>query len=350
MEDGVDRDGFIDGLLEVHSFSVEIVRRFTIINAFSAELMPKALHFVQRMDGVKYIEQNGLVFADQSIASWGLDRVDQRYLPLDDVFVPEGDGAGVNVYVLDTGIRFDHVDFGGRAAPFYDAIGNPPEDGDCNGHGTHCAGTVGGEAHGIAKKVNLWSVRVLRCTGSGPRDAIIEGLEYVRENGTLPGGISMSIGGSASEAYNDVVNSVVLAGFFVSVSAGNDGREHGDACLKSPASAELAIACGATDSNDVRAEYSNWGVCMNIFAPGDQITSCTDDSPISTGVKSGTSMACPHVAGVCAVIVGNDPTLTPSEVWKKIQEDATQGIVGDAKEEDGTPNLLVYNSLNYSPQ
>ncbi|XP_077990523.1 aqualysin-1-like [Glandiceps talaboti] len=344
LKNNFDRDQVISDL-KTQFPDVVVSRRYTILNGFAADILPKGLQYLRHVEAVEYIEQDGYVFADQSIASWGLDRVDQRNLPLDNVFVPEGDGAGVNAYIFDTGIRYDHVDFEGRAFFFFDSIGDPPAVGDCNGHGSHCAGTVGGAAHGVAKKVTLWNVRVLGCSGSGPRSGIIEALEYVRDNGVLPGVCSMSIGGSASQAYNDVVDSVVQAGFPLAASAGNDGRTHGDSCVKSPASAELAMATGATDSNDIRADYSNWGPCMNIFAPGSSITSCDYQSDTATSVKSGTSMACPHVAGVAAIIYANNPTWSPSDIWDKIQEDATKDVVQDAKEAEGTPNILLYSSI-----
>jgi subtilisin family serine protease len=244
--------------------------------------------------------------------SWGLDRIDQVGRTLDSSYTyPTSGGAGVTAYILDTGIRTTHVDFGGRAQSGYDFIDNDTDATDCHGHGTHVAGTIGGTQYGVAKNVNLVGVRVLDCSGSGSYTAIIAGINWVVAHRTGPAVINMSIGGPASDALDNAVNAAVAAGVVVAVAAGNSNT---DACSASPARAAQALTVGATDQNDARASFSNYGSCLDIFAPGVAIFSDYYLSDTSAAGMSGTSMASPHVAGAAALILGEHPTYTPADV------------------------------------
>ena len=244
--------------------------------------------------------------------SWGLDRIDQIGRPLSGSYTyPTSGGSGVTAYILDTGIRTTHVDFGGRARSGYDFVDNDTDATDCHGHGTHVAGTVGGAQFGVAKNVDLVAVRVLDCGGVGSYTGIIAGINWVITHKTGPSVINMSIGGPASDALDNAVNAAVAAGIVVSVAAGNAGT---DACTASPARAASALTVGATDQNDTRAGFSNYGSCLDIFAPGVGILSDYYLSDTSAAWMDGTSMASPHVAGAAALILGEHPADTPADV------------------------------------
>jgi subtilisin family serine protease len=244
--------------------------------------------------------------------SWGLDRIDQINRTLSASYTyPASAGAGVTEYILDTGIRTTHVDFGGRASSGYDFIDNDTDANDCNGHGTHVAGTIGGSQYGVAKSVNLVAVRVLDCSGSGSYTGIIAGINWVVAHKTGPAVINMSLGGPPFDALDNTVNAAVAAGVVVAVAAGNSNT---DACSASPARAASALTVGATDQNDARASFSNYGSCLDIFAPGVGIISDYYLSDTSAAGMSGTSMASPHVAGAAALILGEHPTYTPGDV------------------------------------
>jgi subtilisin family serine protease len=243
--------------------------------------------------------------------SWGLDRVDQLTGLSHSYTYPTSAGAGVTAYVLDTGIRTTHTDFGGRASYGYDFVDNDSNANDCHGHGTHVAGTIGGSHYGLAKSVHLVAVRVLDCNGYGSYTGIIAGINWVVAHKTGPAIINMSIGGPASPALDSAVNAAVAAGVVVAVAAGN---ENTDACTVSPARAPNALTVGATDQNDARAYFSNYGSCLDIFAPGVGITSDYYTSDTAAAGMSGTSMASPHVAGAAALILGEHPTYPPADV------------------------------------
>ncbi|MSY38944.1 MAG: S8 family serine peptidase, partial [Actinobacteria bacterium] len=238
----------------------------------------------------------------QGCATWGLDRIDQLTANLDGLFTPAGTGSGVVAYVVDTGIYAAHSDFTGRISSGYTAISDGNGTNDCNGHGTHVAGTIGGTTYGVAKQVTLVPVRVLGCTGSGSTSGVIAGIDWaITHHASGPAVLNMSLGGGYSKTLNDAVVAAVADGITVVVAAGNSSV---NACDSSPASEATAITVGATSSNDARASFSNYGSCVDLFAPGVNITSAGISGTTSASTFSGTSMASPHVAGAAAVYLG----------------------------------------------
>jgi subtilisin family serine protease len=271
-----------------------------------------------------------------------LDRNDQRYLPLNGQYIYFATGSNVRAYIIDTGIRIAHSQFGGRASYGYDAIdGSLPAD-DCNGHGTHVAGTVGGSTYGVAKQVRLVAVRVLGCNGSGSYSGIIAGVNWVtnqkRLNPSVPMVANMSLGGPASTALDNAVVASISRGVTYVVAAGNDG---GLACNSSPARTAGTITVGATDATDTRPTWSSYGGCVDIFAPGVSITSAWYTSNTATANLNGTSMAAPHVAGVVALYLQRTPSASPSTVRSTIFGVATAGIVKNPG--TGSFNRMLYN-------
>ena len=281
----------------------------------------------------------------QSNATWGLDRIDQRALPLDTTYLYNHTGAGVNVYIIDTGIRYSHREFEGRAVPGWDAFAADPTDpllgydgsGDCDGHGTHVAGTVGGKTFGVAKKVKLVGVRVLNCAGYGSDADVIAGMDWVAKNATLPAAANMSLGDvvptktlGTNGPVDDAVKALIASGVTLAAAAGNgwgNGTVGADACMFPISNVPEAITVAASTRTDTRTTWTNYGACIDVFAPGATILSATFDSDSSSGTKSGTSMAAPHVAGVAALILQQAPGATPAQVRDVIVSQATQNII-----------------------
>ncbi|MFJ4684497.1 S8 family peptidase [Streptomyces sp. NPDC088789] len=270
--------------------------------------------------------------------SWGLDRIDQRNLPLNSSYTyPDHGGQGVTVYVIDTGVRITHSDFGGRASYGYDAIDNDNTAQDGHGHGTHVAGTVAGTAYGVAKRANVVGVRVLNNSGSGTTAQVVAGIDWVARNAVKPAVANMSLGGPADTALDTAVRNAVASGVTFAVAAGNEST---DASTRSPARVAEAITVGATTSTDARASYSNYGTILDLFAPGSSITSAWNTNDTATSTISGTSMASPHVAGAAALHLAANPTATPAQVSSALTAAATPNVVTNPG--TGSPNRLLY--------
>ncbi|XP_071807522.1 aqualysin-1-like [Asterias amurensis] len=310
--------------------------RGAAFNGFVADLNDKQLEQIREQPDVAFVEEDSIVQA-KWVASWGLDRVDQRELPLNGKSSFQGTGQGVHAFIIDTGIYPNNKFFSDRAFIAYDAVKDKYEGLDCNGHGTHCAGTIGGEVFGIAKQATLFGVKVLNCGGAGFTSDVIDGMDFVAaQTDHRPAVASMSLGGGGSTAMDEAVKRLVDADVTVSVAAGN---EYGDACNGSPARSKEAITVGATDIEDERAAFSNYGSCVDIFAPGVDIPSLwLGDYDVN--IISGTSMACPHVTGGAVLAVGNEPKLKSTDVKAKVLKNATPGVVKNPGPD--SPNLMLY--------
>ncbi|HWS33474.1 MAG TPA: S8 family peptidase [Actinoplanes sp.] len=273
--------------------------------------------------------------------SWGLDRIDQRNRPVDAAYTYSTTASTVHAYVIDTGIRTTHTDFGTRATSGFDAVDGGTAD-DCHGHGTHVAGTVGGTAYGVAKGVQLVAVRVLACDGSGTTAQVAAGIEWVTANAVKPAVANMSLGGGADTVLDNAVSASIASGVSYSIAAGNGflGLFALDACTQSPARVATAITVSATTSADAKQSWANRGTCVDVFAPGIGITSAWATNDTSTNTISGTSMAAPHVAGAAALYLANHPSDTPAQVHAAIVNNATTGVVTSPG--TGSPNRLLY--------
>jgi aqualysin 1 len=312
------------------------------LSGFAGSFPEQALFGLSHNPNIEFIEADQVVTIDttQSPATWGLDRIDQTNLPLNNSYTYNFTGAGVTAYIIDTGIRITHNEFGGRASSGRDFVDNDSNADDCHGHGTHVAGTVGGSTYGVAKGVSLVAVRVLNCSGSGTNSGVIAGIDWVTSQHTTGKAVAnMSLGGGVSTALDNAVRNSIADGVVYAIAAGNSNR---DACRFSPARTAEAITVGATTSTDARASYSNKGACLDLFAPGSSITSAWITSNSSTNTISGTSMATPHVAGVAALYLEGH-SATPQQVRDAIVGAATPNVVGNPGKD--SPNLLLYSLI-----
>ncbi len=341
----------------------------TVISGFSAALSPAQARLLAGLPLIATVERDRIVRSGASQADpvWGLDRVDELDLPLDGAFsYPDSAGAGVHVYIIDTGINPDHQEFSGRVGNGRNFINDGPAGlggllpidllgllgggevdpeawQDCNGHGTHVAGTAAGTRFGLAKQATVHAVRVLNCGGSGSGSGVIAGMEWVAENAQFPAVVNMSLGGGASQAEDNAIASLYARNILPVVAAGNDNA---DACGTSPARAPEAMTVASSDSNDAESSFSNHGSCVDIYAPGGSITSADYSSNNGSTTMSGTSMASPHVAGAAALLLGDSPSLSAGDLTAALLGNATPGTIVPSPASAGTPNLL----LNAYPQ
>ncbi|MFV5472575.1 S8 family peptidase [Acinetobacter baumannii] len=317
----------------------------TVLKGFAIYLPDTAgaafIEAMKKNPHVLSVESDTIVNIDattQSNPDWGLDRIDQKALPLNSTYSYLQTGSGTTAYIVDTGILSSHQEFSGRVLSGYTAISDGNGTTDCNGHGTHVAGTVGGTTYGVAKNVNLVPIRILGCDGSGASSNVIAGLDWILKNGKKPAVVNMSLGGATSSSLDSAVENLFNNGYVMVVAAGNSNT---DACSSSPARVSKAITVAATDNTDTRASYSNYGSCVDIFAPGSQINSSWIGSNTATKILNGTSMATPHVAGVVAEMLQSTPTASPQTISTNLLNQASSNVV---KNPSGSPNRLLYKS------
>lgn len=345
--------------------NIQIDRHYSIgelFNGYAARMTHDSLNYLLDQPEVDYVEQDGLAYASdyfkdekpapskrngdvcatQEGATWGLVRTSQLELNIDGKYSYEADGGGAYAFVLDTGIYIDHNDFGGRASWGKNFVDS--DDSDKNGHGTHCAGTIGGTKYGLAKKCRLVAVKVLAASGSGAWSGVIDGINYVANDARRPATINLSLGGGKTQAVNDAVDAASEHGLVTTVAAA--GNNNGDTCAFSPASSVTAIAVGATDNTDRKASFSNHGSCMSLFAPGQAITSTWIGNPDADNTISGTSMASPHVCGVVTKYLGERPKDAPSVVKAWILSQASGDLVTGVP--INTANLLLFDACTAS--
>ena len=349
-----------DGVADVEGEALRLARDFggdrndthtyqRALKGFSVRMPEQQALRLADDPSVAFVEEDGIVSlgTTQTNATWGLDRIDQRDLPLNGTYTYTPTGTGVRAYIIDTGIRSTHTQFGGRVISGFTAINDGLGTNDGNGHGTHVAGTVGGSIHGVAKNVTLIAVRVLDSSGNGTNSGVIAGVDFVTSNHQAgqPAVANMSLGGGASSALDTAVNNSINDGVTYAVAAGNENQ---NACNVSPARAPNAITVGSTTTSDARSSFSNFGTCVDIFAPGSSITSTWRTSDTATNTISGTSMASPHVAGVAALFLETNPTASPATVTAAIINNSTPNKVSGAG--TGSPNRLLFSLLSGGPE
>jgi subtilisin family serine protease len=333
-------------LAERHRGSVDKV--FTSsLRGFVVEMSKSDATALSSDPRVLFVEEDAEIwpsYTAQSSPDWGLDRIDQPTLPLNTNFVYERNGIGVNAYVIDSGINPSHVDFGGRASVAFDALSDGRNGIDCRGHGTHVAGIIGSSVHGVAKAVTLRAIRVLPCTGSGQVSDLLAGVDWLTTNRILPAVANISINASGiSNAMTTSITNSINSGITYVVSAGNFND---NACNYSPANISAALVAGASTASDNRAGYSNFGPCIDVWAPGHSITSTDYLTNDGSRVMSGTSQASPMVAGVAALYLQNNPAASPATVHNAVRNSSTNNIVTNI---DGTSTRRLLSSWLGAP-
>jgi subtilisin family serine protease len=311
------------------------------LNGFATNMSEAQARKLAADPAVEYVQANRTLRisgTQPNPPSWGIDRIDQRNLPLDSSYTYPNEASNVNAYIIDTGIMTTHQTFGGRAKPGFDAITSGGQAVDCHGHGTHVAGTVGGSQYGVAKAVNLFAVRVLSCTGSGTTAQVVAGIDWVTANAVKPAVANMSLGGGVDTVLDAAVSRSIASGVTYAIASGNSNGSN--ACNFSPARVPEAITVNASTNTDARASFSNIGTCTDIFAPGQSIVSSWSTSNTATNNISGTSMATPHVAGAAALVLAGNGSLTPAQVATTLIDRSTKNVVTNAG--SGSPNRLLF--------
>ncbi|MGX9918424.1 S8 family peptidase [Streptomyces sp. NPDC002248] len=341
LESGAPKAGSAAGKALAKKYGATIDRTYSAaLNGYALRLDEGAAKRLAADPAVAKVAQDRVFTADATQSnppSWGLDRIDQKNLPLSRSYTyPDSAGQGVTAYVIDTGVRITHQDFGGRASYGYDAVDNDNTAQDGNGHGTHVAATIAGTSYGVAKKAKVVGVRVLNNAGSGTTAQVVAGIDWVTAHAVKPAVANMSLGGGADSTIDAAVRRSIASGVTYAVAAGNEST---NASTKSPARVGEAITVGATTSTDAKASYSNYGSVVDLFAPGSSITSAWGTGDTATNTINGTSMATPHVTGAAAVYLAGHTSATPAQVSSALVAGASTGVVTSPG--SGSPNRLL---------